>query len=276
MSYLDELGRALGAAGIRGRLCSRILAETDDHLRSGGEPEAFGDPREVANAFAAELGTHDSRRAALAAFAALGVTGAFFAAAFVSLRWARIPDPNQGEVAALLALLGAQVAFVAGTLALLRALRRRRERVLPTAELAVLNRRTGTALAAGLVTVGGVALYAYQLPELAAWWRTFALAGSGASAGLLLAASASFVPAARLRPQVAGAAGDLFDDLPLGPYRGDPWRFARHVAVLVFAAVTLAGILQGDPFDGALRGLLEAAACLSGFAVFGKYLGLRR
>jgi hypothetical protein len=39
--------------------------------------------------------------------------------------------------------------------------------------------------------------------------------------------------------------------------------------------VALAGIVQSDPYDGLLRGLLDAAACLAGFGVLGRYLGLR-
>jgi hypothetical protein len=41
-------------------------------------------------------------------------------------------------------------------------------------------------------------------------------------------------------------------------------------------AVALAGAVQGDPFDGLLRGVFEGLACLGGFAVLGRYLGLRR
>ncbi len=56
-SYLSDLRHELGAVGIRSRLRRRILAESEDHLRS--DPDAlarFGEPHELANSFAAELG----------------------------------------------------------------------------------------------------------------------------------------------------------------------------------------------------------------------------
>src|SRR5438876_558597 len=114
----------------------RILAEADDHLHSDSSAhERFGSASEVANAFAAELAAQASRRAAVSAFAALGVAGAVYAATFVSLGFARPStetlDPVLGAVAFSVMIVAPQVSFVAGALALVRALRRR-ERVLPT------------------------------------------------------------------------------------------------------------------------------------------------
>jgi hypothetical protein len=57
--------------------------------------------------------------------------------------------------------------------------------------------------------------------------------------------------------------------------RSAPWRFAFVVAFAVAAVITLAGIGADDPYDGLLRGLLEAAAVLAGFGLLGPYLGLR-
>ncbi len=89
MTYQDELSRELVEHGIRGRMRRRILLETEDHLRSdAGAEERFGSANEVANAFAAELGAQASRRAAVSAFAALGVAGAVYAASFGSLSFA--------------------------------------------------------------------------------------------------------------------------------------------------------------------------------------------
>jgi hypothetical protein len=56
--------------------------------------------------------------------------------------------------------------------------------------------------------------------------------------------------------------------------RPTPWRFALLVAFALAAAITAAGLAAGDPYDGALRGLAEAAACLAGFGLLGPYLGL--
>src|SRR6266487_4322268 len=82
--YLEDLRRELAAVGIGGGLRRRILAESEDHLRTDPNGvEQFGSPSVVANAFASELGAHASRRAAVGAFAALGVAGVVYAIAFV-------------------------------------------------------------------------------------------------------------------------------------------------------------------------------------------------
>ncbi len=91
-AYLQDLSRELAEVGIRGRLRSRILAESEDHLRS--DPDGvgrFGSPRDVANTFASELGARTSRRAAVGAFVALGVAGAVYAVAFVGASFAHQP-----------------------------------------------------------------------------------------------------------------------------------------------------------------------------------------
>jgi HAAS domain-containing protein len=279
VTYLDELSRELARHGIRGAARRRILAEVDDHLRSAPDAqERFGSPSELANEFAAELGSDVSRRAAALAFAALAVAGAVYAGAFVSLAFASPPtetlEPTLGAFALAAMVVAPQVAFVAGSLALVRALRRR-GRVMPTAELTVLRRRTLVALASGTVTMGALVLYAYEFaPSLAGWWTTTTYVSAASAAVLLAAASVPALRAARLRPQVAGPAGDVFDDL--GFEGGDPWRLARWVALAVGGAVWLAGVVQGDPVDGLVRGTLEAAACFAGFAALGRYLGLRR
>ena len=138
--YLDDLSRELAAHGIRGRARRRIVAEFDDHLRSdAGAEQRLGSPREIANAFAAELGAQASRRAAVGAFGALGVAGAVYAASFVSLQLTSQPhdlfEPLLGALAFGVVIVCPQVAFVSGLLALVRAIRLRGERVVPTSEL---------------------------------------------------------------------------------------------------------------------------------------------
>lgn len=282
MTYLDELSRELAAHGIRGRTSRRILLEADDHLRSDSKAlERFGSAGEVANGFAAELGAQASRRAAVSAFAALGAAGAVYTTSFASLSFASPPsemlDPALGAVAFAAVIVAPQVSFVAGVLALLRALRRRSARVIPTRELMVIRRRTGVALFFGLVTMGALALYAYEFRfALAGWWLTLTYAGAGGASVLLALAAQPTLAATRLRPQVAGEAGDVFSDIPLARLGDDPWRFARLVAVAAGSLVWLAGLVQGDPIDGFIRGVFEGLACLGGFVVFGRYLGLRR
>ena len=51
--------------------------------------------------------------------------------------------------------------------------------------------------------------------------------------------------------------------------------FALLVALTLAVATAAAGVAGNDPYDGALRGLFEAGGCLVGFAVLGRYLGLR-
>jgi hypothetical protein len=279
--YLDELEGELGARGIRGRLRRRMLAEAEDHLRADdGAFDRFGAPAEIADAFAAELGARASRRAAVGAFLALGVAGAVFAGSFVSRQFAGQPAPDTWPLLAQLALVAAivapQVSFVAGALALLRTLRRRDERVIPTSELVVIRRRTYVALLFGLVTMGALVLYAYEFrAELAGWWLTLTYTSAAGASVLLALAAAPALAATRLRPQVGGQPGDVFADVGAS-FGDDPWRFARLVSIAAGLVVWLAAAAQGDPFDGLIQGVFEGLACFGAFAVLGKYLGLRR
>jgi hypothetical protein len=277
--YLEALDLELVDVGLPVRLRQRILAEAEDHLRSDdGALERFGTPAEVANAFAAELGARASRRAAVGAFAALGVAGAVYVVSFVGASFAGHPPPDTWSLLAQLAfvavIIAPQVSFVAGLLALVRVLRRR-EPVLPSAELTVINRRTAIALVFGVVTMVALGVLAFELRnDSAGWWVALTLAGVAVATPLLVLAALPAAVAARLRPHIAGAPGDVFDDLGFG--RTDPWRFARRVAFGLGLVVFLVAAVQGDPFDGALNGTAEALACLAGFAAFGRYLGLRR
>ena len=277
--YLEVLDLELVDVGIPSRLRRRILAESEDHLRSDdGALDRFGTPAEVANAFAAELGARTSRRAAVGAFLALGVAGAVYAASFIGASFAGHPAPDTWPLLAQLALvaviLAPQVSFVAGSLALVRALRRR-EAVLPSAELTVINRRTGIALLFGIVTMVALGVLALELrDDSAGWWVALTLVGVAIATPLLVLAALPAAVAARLKPRVAGEPGDLFDDL--GFVRMEPWRFASLIAVGLGLVVFLVAAVQGDPFDGAVNGTAEAIACLAGFAAFSRYLGLRR
>jgi hypothetical protein len=156
-----------------------------------------------------------------------------------------------------------------------RALRRRGARPLPAAVLRMLASRTSLALARGLATMGAVALLGYEYSV-----RTgLAFAGAAAGGGALLLASASVLSAVRVHGTAPGGSCDVFADLAgLVPERlcRDPWELARAVALLVGVGVWVAGIAAADPLDELLRGVLEALACPGGFAVLGRFLGLRR
>jgi hypothetical protein len=283
VSYLDDLSRELGAVGIGGARRRRIVREFADHLSC--DPAAqLGAPGALARQFADELGTGLARRAAFVAFAALSVTGAMCAVVFLaspivlgrSLSAGVLPLDESGAV---LCAVAAQTALVAGSLGLLRAWRRRDAGVLPRAEAVIIGRRAGVGLAAGVATLAGVALVALGLSDhVANWWVTLTVALAGAGTLVLAGAGLSLLPAARIRPVAEGSAGDLFDDLtPLVPIRlqGRAWLFAVGVAAAVALVIALLGVAQGDPFDGLVRGIADGAACLAGFAVLGRYLGLR-
>jgi hypothetical protein len=278
---IDALHRELGAVGIRGRLRRRILEEFADHLACDPQAE-LGEPRELARQFADELGTSRSRGAAFTAFAALAFAGCLYSVSFVAYRHVatmHARTPLLGGLAGALVVLAPQLAFVSGSLALLRAFRRRREPVLAGAEVRVIVRRTGLALASGLATMAGLGLLVYEYgPHVQGWVRLLGYVAAGAGGLALVAAAPPLVAAARVHASAPGAAGDVFDDLgPLVParLRGRPWKLALAVSGAIFLGVALAGVLQSDPFDGALRGIADGLACLVGFAVLGRFLGLR-
>ena len=285
MNYVGALSEELARVGIGGRLHRRILAEIGDHLES--DPEAaLGDPADLARQFADELGTARARRGAYAAFAVLVFAAAVLGASWLGskatgLAWPRVHPPSRilADVAFALVVIGSQVAFVSGVLAAGRALRHRGALVLPRAEATVITRRALVALLAGIGTMAGVALIAVELHVgQPSWWMPATLAGAVVGLCLLIGAASVALAALRTRPAADGQAGDVFADLgPLAPppLRGRPWAFALTVAAAVAVVITLAGVLQSDGYDGALRGLADGAACLAGFAVLGRYLGLR-
>jgi MFS family permease len=285
MSYVRDLSDELAHVGISGRLHRRILAEIGDHLAC--DPDAdLGRPADLACQFADELGTRRARRAAFASFSALAIAGLAFAVAFLSSGSA---GPNATRVYASSALLGyagtalvllaPQLALVAGSLAAMRAFQRRRERIITKPEATIIGRRTAVALGSGLAAMAGLLLVAIEFKgQLAGWWTSLTLGAAAVGSGAIALAMPGVFSALRLRPVATGPPCDLFDDLDgLVPARldGRPWVFAFAVAAAIGVVVTLAGVLQADPIDGALRGLAEAIACLLGFAALGPYLGLR-
>jgi hypothetical protein len=282
VSFTNQLSQELTSAGISGRLRRRIVAEIADHLAC--DPEAdLGEPRELARQFADQLGTSRARRAAVASFGALALAGILFAAALVASPHAvfgAAPPGAQvlGRVATGLALLAPQIAFVAGVLAALRAVQRRRRAVLPAAEATVIVRRAALGVAAGIATMVGLGLIAVEYrAHVPGWWATLAEVSAAVGIAALVAAIPSVAAAARLRPVAPGPAGDVFDDLGAwapASLRGRPWRLAFITAAAVAAGITFFGVLGSDAYDGAVRGILDALLCLLGFATLGRYLGL--
>jgi len=237
---IEELARELAAVGIRGRLRRRILAEVGDHLAADpGAP--LGDPKVLAAQFAEVAGGGAATRAARGSFAALVLAGAVFAVAFRQLSASTHDVSDGGLAAAVGALVLPQVSFVGGILAPLAR----------TPRHAV--RRAALGLVAGAGSLGCV----YAL----GWTRPAPLVAAGAA---LAVAAVLVARAARFR--VPGA----------GPEIVLTWRQGLALTLLAAVAVGIAGASGGDPGEGLRNALGETVAAMSGFAVSGKYLGLRR
>ncbi|MFZ0342452.1 MAG: hypothetical protein WAL31_08975 [Gaiellaceae bacterium] len=150
MSWLDRLELELRRTGIPATRRRRIVAEFADHLASEPASEQrLGSPTALARQFVDELGTVCAGQAAYAVFLALAPLGLLFVVlALTSLYTTSVGAQLTGGL-----VLGAQLAFVGGTLGLLRAWRTRRARVLTAADGRVLVRRA-------LLGIGGGAIAA--------------------------------------------------------------------------------------------------------------------
>jgi hypothetical protein len=276
VSYLEQLSLELTRVGIRGRARTRILAEAADHLAESDE-DSFGDPRELAQLFADELATQATTRAAYVAFAALGLAGAGFAAGWVLLILNGTADITSaaflpaGLVAAFALIACPQISFAAGLLALLRARRLRKLRVAPAAELALLARRTNTALVFGASSMLAFAVYAVDYH--AAFSRAQVSAAAAGAVALMVPLAAAAIAgrsAAVVQSAVPGEAGDMFDDFPLQLPRR-PWlvclALAGGLAIVLLAAAGLD--------EGPRNAVAEVVLVVVSFAVLGRRLGLR-
>jgi hypothetical protein len=280
--YLDELSEQLGSVGIRGPQRRRILAEVEDHLRESGDPRRFGDPTLIAARFADELATSEARRVAWGSVAALAPAGIGYAI-LISLG-APWPDITAGQsvpiavAAAATMLLAPQVSFVSGLLAAAGAWRLRSQVAAPASAITLLRRRAGVALAAGATTLMAVMVTTYEFSAWISTWR-IALTVSIAAVSLVPIVVGAFAlrRTGALRPQTAGDAGDVFDDLAplLDPLpvelRGRPWLFC----LLFAAAVAVLALLGGGTDEGPRNAVAEFVAVFAGFAMLGGYLGLR-
>lgn len=286
--YLRDLGSELRRLGVPAGRRRRLLAETEDHLRSDTNAlSRFGSASEIALRCADELGTSSARRVSVATFGVLAIVGLLFGALMLAV-FATVPrhaivccqDTPPLQVLTLAVLVVApQIAFVAGLLAVIRALRLRRQTPLPGSEVAALRRRSAVAIMSGVAAMGALVAFSVQNASLLpAWLVPAAYAAGAASLALLLMTSVPLVATSRIRVQAAGSAGDVFSDLgPVVPavLRGHPWAFAATCALAVAAVVVVAGVAADDGFDAALRGVAEAIACLLGFAFLGRFLSLR-
>jgi hypothetical protein len=281
--YLDELAAELAKFGIRGARRRRILAEVEDHLRESGDPQSFGEPAAIAAQFADELATVGARRLGFGVVVALAPAALAYAVLFSLVR----PGPDIasgrtlgiGLAAAVAMLLAPQLALAAGLLSATLAWRVRGEANAPAAAIALLRRRVFVALGAGAVAIAALAVYAYEYEAgLPGWSTAFTFAAAAVAVVPVVGFAVALARTARLRPQTAGPAGDVFDDLaplidrvPLR-LRGRPWR----LCLLVAAAIGAAALVAGGPDEGPRNAVAEFVAVCAGFAAFGRYLGLRR
>ena len=245
MSFAD-LRRELSARGIRGSLAARIEAELADHLAC--DPQAnLGDPAEIAERFAAELRIVRTRRATLGTFVALAACAVLVVVAGQS----RAPGH---PFAGLAIVAGAQIAFVAGCLALIRALRGR-----TPGDLRLAQRRAVVALAGGALVAAGL------VGELRT--TTYVCA---AVAALVLAAAAVATRRARLLTPAADMDGLARDFGPYAPLILGVLG-ATAVALVVFQGV----VFEGSGWEGIIRGAIEAGGLAAGVVVLGRPLRLR-
>ena len=288
MSWLQELTDELTRRGVRGADRRRIVSELHDHIAcEPGCEERLGDPAALADVFANELATARTRRSALAAFGALAAVAAVLAYSQLALAALGYPGFDHGHSQLLFwpALFGMfvapQAALVAGTLAALRAYRRRGARSMPAAELALIRRRARVALISGALVVAGIELYVINFSSrLAAWWLVSvailaALSGLGLLAAWRAASSAGTIVA-----DMPGRAGDVFDDVPvLGAawLRAHPWALGAAASLAVgLLMAAFEAHAEHSVIEGVQRGVVEGLAAAAGFALLGRALGVAR
>jgi hypothetical protein len=263
MSFSSELRRALARHGVDARRARRIVAELEDH-RACDPDAALGSPELIAERFAAELRVAETRRATLGGFAALAATAVGVLAVSMAISaaggWPEFGGTRSVFVvlAGVALIIGGQVSFVAGVLAVWALLRR-------GGDLWLVQRRMRVALVAAAVVVAGEATNAIALhSSLPGWW--FALAASVALvAGIGLgAAGVSLRRAAALTPEGRSATV------------GVPAWFVLGTGLVAFALMT-AGTAHAERswIEGVIRGGLEVVAFACGYVALGRVLGLR-
>lgn len=304
--YLERLDRELR---LRRAPRRRLLAEAEDHLLQSAqeladaeqvEPvqlavERFGAPCEVARRFAHSVASTSARRA----FLWSGIAFAFYAAATVAFglgAGAEFADFPQGAPTAL----AAQVATAALALGLLRILRWRSEPVLPHDRLRLVGNAAAIGSGALLVGLALELLVASTRPAgVLPWGDEPLILGLAAAAALAGAGAVAAAMAVALRTETLESGPGRNDErvetlvadlVALSPRLrsvaeavfGRPRRLVAGTAVLAFGAVVASQWIGTDFAHHAsialptlALGLLEALALVTGYAVFGRALGLR-
>jgi hypothetical protein len=277
VSFLSEIDGALADQGVRPRARRQIVDEFRDHIAC--EPEAvarLGDPTTLAQTFAAELAGDEARRCTRNTFGALSLAAVALVAGQLLIHAAGgYPDYNKGTstplalAAIAMITIAPQVAFAAGSLAALRAWRRRRARQLPDAEVALIHRRGAVGRTAGIVTCLGMLVYvANDTQRLAGWWLIAQAAMAMVALGALVAARTESRACATTVGAVSGPAGGLAVDLPpLAWLAARPWTAWAIITTAAFlATAAFTGHAEGSLVEGLERGGLESIALGAGLA----------
>jgi hypothetical protein len=253
VTYLDELERALESAGVPRTRRARIVLEFSDHLDCDPAAE-LGSPQLVAERFAAELRLVSTRQARVGAFCALALTAGSLAAT------GGHPGGIVYALASVAIVLGGQIALVCGMLALLPSLRRPGD----TGAAVMVQRRVGTALAAGGAVVLAQAVQAVSEAGSLTPWRTAVAFGAPVfSSGALVLARRRLRSAERLTRIAAPG-----------------WSWPTPVLVsIALGATALMAVgstwTEHSAFEGLTRGAVEGLTILVCLAALGRRLGLR-
>lgn len=273
--YLTELGSAVH---VRGQARRRFLRECCDHLRDAaaerGEDEAvrgFGPPAEIAAAFDAEVAARRGVRATLATSIGVLATGGSTLALIHSSQ-AGATAPTSWVVVFFVA---AQLAALAGGLALLQALVMRRSSPAP-ADAALLARRNGCALfAAGLTMfAAGAALPGHGSAVLL-------LAGPLLVCAALLAVLRARALARQLEASRAAAVRSPLEDLRVLTQLPVPSLGAGSLLLLTAGLAAAAAFARDLAEHATVGGAIvtagvEALAVVACFVALGRALGLWR
>jgi len=305
--YLDRLDRELRVKRVPRR---RLLAEAEDHLRSSADEmtgtvaleeaariavERFGAAAVVARRFAQVVASRTARRSFGWASLALGLYGAA-TVAFAATASPQFDDFPQGAPTAL----AGQVAVAVLAITAIRALRWRREPVLPEDRLHLIANGSviaSAALFSGLLLEAAVALTrpAGVLP----WSETplvlvlfaFSAVAAGTAAVVAVAAWArsstlAAVPGGESErdPTLNADFAGLFPSLRrVGEITlSRPRLLVAVVAALAFCATAGSQWVGTDVaqhasivLPGLVLGVGEVAAIVAGYALFGRSLGIR-
>lgn len=265
MSFTSDLRSELARNGIRGGLANRIVVELEDHLAC--DPGAnVGAPAELAARFAAELRITRTRRATVGAFAALALLAVFlFVVGSIGSRTGGFTGATRtaAPISGLAVFAFAQIAFVAGVLAVARGFRGR-----GAGDMRLAQRRALIALAAGCGVSVALAVSAVSVGPMSVWWHVFGVVCALVPLLGLFVAARAVRHATALTPSEPAAG--LEADLPFSP----------RVLLVALGAIAVAFVVaQGvvgerSASEGLIRGAIEAAGLALGVVLLGRPLGL--